>query len=119
MTIDDFINMIGRAETAGAANEHDRLWAIGDGGLAGGFYQMHWAWRRDYWEEVDWLLLEVMDRYALRRFIARHPDMTARQLAATYNLGHSAVDPAYSVRCLRALAALSIPVNEFDGPVKD
>lgn len=114
MTIEQFIAMIGEAETGGVGHEPARAQAIGDSGLAGGYYQQHWAWRRDYWPTPFWDMLRTMDAAAIRRFVRVHPEETARELADRYNLGHSAPDPGYDQRCLRALATLGIAPGELD-----
>jgi hypothetical protein len=106
MTTEEFIAMIGEAETGGAAHLSDRLKAIGDHGLAGGYYQQHWTWRRDYWPTWAWFLLEHIDREAVRLFVSDHHGKTALELAALYNLGHPAPDPDYEERCLAGLKRL-------------
>jgi hypothetical protein len=117
MTVDQFVEMIGGAETGGMPSLDDRERAIGDHGLAGGFFQQHWVWRRDYWEPWMWSALKNMDAQAVRNFAGRFPGETARELANRYNLGHEAPDPAYDKRCLDALAAMSIPDSEYDAPL--
>jgi hypothetical protein len=119
MTVKQFVAMIGEAETGGAKTEADRLRAIGDNGLAGGFFQQHWAWRVDYWPAWAWALLRVLDAIALENFCARHPNMPARRLADLYNLGHEARDPQYDTRCQSGLADLGQPQSDFETLVKD
>lgn len=118
MTRKQFVNMIAYAETS----NHPR--SVGDDGLASGLFQMHAAWRVDYWPEWAWQALALLDRYALEWFIAydrngkpRGP-ATARQLADLFNLGHSAPDPKYDVRCLTALEELGVTSEEFDTVVE-
>jgi len=119
MTTKQFIQMIGEAETGGLKRAQDRLEAIGDSGLAGGFYQQHWTWRRDYWPLWAWTVLRLMDEAALEQYIQAHPGRTARELADNYNLGHQAPDPAYDERCLSGLSRLGISAEELDKPVSD
>ena len=119
MTTRQFIEMIGEAETGGEANGDARLRAIGDGGLAGGFYQQHFVWRVDFWPAWAWAVLRVLDRLGLENFLARHQGKTARELADLYNLGHVAPDPAYDKRCLAGLETLGRPSTTFDEVVKD
>src|SRR5712671_1580013 len=103
MTRAQFVTMIAMAESA------DKVKATGDHGLASGEFQMHVDWRLDYWPFWAWEVLALLDRYALEHFIvfdhsgAKRVPITARALADIYNLGHSAGDPQYDVRCLRAL----------------
>src|SRR5690348_47422 len=106
MTTKQFILMIGEAETGGLAPVSERLAAIGDHGLAGGFYQQHWAWRRDYWPASAWETLRVLDAQAIALFVYKHRDLTARELADKYNLGHTAPDPTYDARCTAGLSRL-------------
>src|ERR1700730_11927270 len=100
MTRAQFVKMIAIAET------NDRLKDIGDGGRAGGKFQMHWDWRVDYWPEWAWEALALIDRAALEWFIQFDRTgkprrlVTARELADLYNLGHPAPDAAYDERCL-------------------
>jgi hypothetical protein len=114
MTTEEFIAMIGEAETGGAAKLSERLNAIGDHGLAGGYYQQHWTWRRDYWPNWAWYLLEQIDREAVRLFVSDHHGKTARELAGLYNLGHAAPDPAYDQRCLAGLERLGLDSKLLD-----
>ncbi len=114
MTRKQFVNMIAYAESDNQPR------TIGDAGLAGGLFQMHWDWREDYWPEWAWQMLALLDRYALEWFIAydhegkpRRP-ATARALADLFNLGHSAPDPAYDARCLRAMELLGVTQDQFD-----
>jgi hypothetical protein len=109
-----FVNMIAIAES------NDTSKAVGDNGLAGGKFQMHWDWREDFWPPWAWETLALLDRYALEWFIAYTRDgkprrpATARVLADLFNLGHSAPDPAYDIRCLTALEALGVVQEDFD-----
>lgn len=119
MTTRQFIAMIGEAETGAIRDRAERLKAIGDGGLAGGFYQQHWVWRVDNWEPWMWEALQHFDADALESFIARHPAATARELADRYNLGHAAPDPSYDRRCEDGLARMGISAAELDSPVSD
>lgn len=119
MTVRQFIEMIGEAETGGEASEDARLRAIGDGGLAGGFYQQHFVWRKDFWPAWAWSVLRMLDRIGLENFAARHQGATAQVLADLYNLGHVAPDPEYDKRCLAGLEALGRPSTTFDEVVKD
>ena len=119
MTVKQFIAMIGEAETGGLVTELKRLQAIGDNGLAGGFFQQHWAWRVDYWPAWAWALLRVIDAIAIENLCAKHSGTTARGLADLYNLGHLAPDPEYDRRCLRGLETLGRPSTDFDTVVKD
>lgn len=111
--------MIGEAETGGIASLQERMMAIGDGGLAGGRYQQHWAWRKDYWPSYAWEILEMLDARAINNYLSRHRNMTARDLAHEYNLGHEAPDPDYDERCLSGLRKLGIDSAEYDKPVID
>ncbi len=119
MTVKQFIAMIGEAETGGQVPESSRLKAIGDSGLAGGFFQQHWAWRVDYWPAWAWALLRVLDAIGLENYCAKHPAKTAREIADQYNLGHLGPDPEYDKRCLRGLETLGRPSTDFDTVVKD
>lgn len=114
MTREHFVNMIALAESA------DKPKTVGDNGLAGGRFQMHFVWRLDYWPDWAWETLALLDRYALEWFLAydsagkpRRP-ATARVLADLFNAGHPAADPAYDLRCLRALENLGVTQDEFD-----
>lgn len=114
MTRAQFVQMIAAAESGNHPN------TIGDNGLAGGLFQMHWDWREDYWQPWMWEALAIIDRCALERFIHStrdgrpRPPATARALADEFNKGHPAADPAYDARCLRALEAMGITSAEFD-----
>jgi hypothetical protein len=119
MTTRQFINMIGEAETGAEKTEDARLRAIGDGAVAGGYYQMHWAWRVDYWPAWAWAVLRMLDRLGLEIFVARHAGKTARELADLYNAGHPTVDPQYDTRCQSGLADLGLPQELFDMEVSD
>jgi hypothetical protein len=119
MTVKQFIAMIGEAETGGLKDEDARLRAIGDGGLAGGYYQQHWNWRVDNWPAWAWSVLRMLDRIGLEIFAAKHPGKPARQLADLYNLGHAAPDPQYDTRCRTGLADLGRPQTDLDEIVKD
>ena len=119
MTIRQFIAMIGEAETGGLKNEDDRLHAIGDGGLAGGYYQMHWSWRYDNWPAWAWWVLRVLDRIGLEAYCVKHAPRTARELADLYNLGHQAPDPQYDKRCQSGLADLGLPQTTLEEVVSD
>jgi hypothetical protein len=93
---------------------------VGDNGLAGGLFQMHFEWRLDYWHEWMWEALAVIDRRALEYFIVTvpsglpRPPATARALADLFNTGHPAPDPSYDLRCLKALEAMGIISETFD-----
>lgn len=119
MTSAQFVEMIGEAETGGMATKAVRLEAIGDRGLASGWYQQHWAWRRDYWTSESWAALRELDRLAIARFVERHPGKTARELADLYNLGHSDPDPRYDVRCKIGMVVAGIDTREYDRLVCD
>ena len=119
MTIRNFIAMIGEAETGGLKSEDDRLRAIGDHGLAGGYYQQHWAWRVDYWPAWAWAVLRALDRIGLENFCAKHPRVPAQDLADMYNLGHLEADPQYDTRCQTGLAKLGIDAGQFLTIVRD
>ena len=119
MTVRQFIAMIGEAESGGLPNEDVRLRAIGDGGLAGGYYQMHWKWRLDNWPLWAWAVLRMLDRLGLENYCAKHPGQSARKLADVYNLGHQAPDPAYEERCQNGLADLGLPQTMLEELVKD
>lgn len=119
MTTKQFIRMIGEAETGDEPSREKRLRAIGDGGVAGGYYQQHWAWRVDHWEPWMWEALQHFDADALETYVARFRHATARELADRYNLGHAAPDPSYEVRCLNGLATMGLAGSEFDKPVTD
>lgn len=119
MNIRQFINMIGEAETGGLKDEDARRRAIGDGGLAGGYYQMHWTWRVEFWPAWAWPVLRMLDRIGLEIFVARNAGKTARELADLYNLGHASSDPRYDSRCQSGLADLGLPQIELDAVVKD
>ena len=119
MTIRNFIAMIGEAETGALKTEDERQRAIGDGGLAGGFYQQHWRWRLDYWPAWAWAVLRMLDRIGLENFCAKHQRMPARDMADLYNLGHSAEDPEYDTRCQTGLATLGLAAGEFLTVVRD
>ena len=119
MTLREFIDMIGQAETGGLKSEDARLRAIGDGGLAGGWYQMHWSWRVDYWPAWAWPVLRMLDRLGLENFALKHPGMTARGLADLYNAGHPTWDPQYDTRCKTALVLLRKPQSAIDEPIED
>lgn len=113
MTKDQFIAMIGEAETGGLRDAHARETAVGDGGLAGGFYQQHWNWRKDFWPACYWAVLRAMDARALELFLTAHKDKTAAELAELYNMGHAAPDPAYDARCIAGLQRLGIDPLHF------
>ncbi len=119
MTIRQFIAMIGEAETGAEKNDDARLRAIGDGGLAGGFFQQHWAWRVDYWPAWAWSVLRMLDRIGLETYCAKHPGKTAAELAELYNLGHAAPDPQYDKRCRNGLAAIGRQLSAYEEIVKD
>ena len=119
MTTRQFISMIGEAETFGQGDEYARLRAIGDSGLAGGYYQQHWAWRVDHWPAWAWPLLRVLDAIGLENYCAKHRADTVRALADRYNLGHLDADPEYDKRCQSGLARLRIAAVEFDAALKD
>ena len=119
MTTKQFIMMIGEAETGGLSPLKERLAAIGDHGLAGGYYQQHWAWRRDYWPAAAWEALRMYDAMAISLYVEKHRNMTARELAGMYNLGHAAPDPGYDERCTAGLSRLGIDLDELDKPVED
>jgi DNA-directed RNA polymerase subunit N (RpoN/RPB10) len=114
MTIRQFIAMIGEAETGGLKNEDERLRSIGDGGLAGGYYQQHWKWRIDNWPAWAWSVLRMLDRLGLENYCAKRSGMTAHQLADLYNLGHLAPDPQYDKRCQSGLATLELPLTTLE-----
>lgn len=119
MTISQFIRMIGEAETSGIKDPIKRLDAVGDDGLAGGFYQMHWAWRQDNWPLFAWQTLRVLDALALEGYCRANRNLTARQLADKYNLGHLAPDPNYDERCRLGLMHLGIAMDEIDQTISD
>jgi len=119
MTVRQFIAMIGEAETGGLKNEDARLRAIGDGGLAGGYYQQHWKWRIDFWPAWAWAVLRMLDRLGLEAYCAKHSGKTAHELADAYNLGHQAADPQYDKRCQSGLADLALPQAVFEEVVMD
>lgn len=119
MTVKQFIAMIGEAETGGLRTEDERLRAIGDSGLAAGFYQQHWAWRVDNWPAWAWPLLRVLDAIGLENYCAKHRGDTARALADRYNLGHLDADPQYEKRCQTGLATLGLGLEELDRVLKD
>jgi hypothetical protein len=106
VTVKQFISMIGEAETGGLPSEDARLRAIGDAGLAGGYYQQHWAWR-------------VLDSIGLENYCTKQPGERAEVLADRYNLGHLDADPGYDKRCRDGLARLKIPASEYLAVVKD
>lgn len=117
MTKQTFVNMIATAES------NNKPKSIGDNGMAGGMFQMHFAWRADYWPEWAWEVLALLDRYALEHFVAYNRDgtprkpNTARALADLYNAGHPTADPGYDIRCLMALQTLGFTSEEFDSIV--
>lgn len=119
MTVRQFIAMIGEAETGGIKTDEDRMRAIGDHGLAGGYYQQHWDWRVDNWPAWAWAVLRMLDRLALENFCSKHRDWTARELADDYNLGHEAPDPQYDKRCQNGLAKQGLPPALLEGVVAD
>lgn len=119
MTIRQFISMIGEAETGGLVNEDARLRAIGDGGLAGGYYQQHWKWRIDNWPAWAWQVLRMLDRLGLENYCVKHQGKLAHELADLYNLGHSAPDPQYDKRCQSGLADLGLPQTVLKEIVTD
>jgi len=119
VTTRQFIAMIGEAETGGLAHTQERQRAIGDGGLAGGFYQQHWQWRVDYWRPWMWDVLQYFDADAIGHFVARRHGMTALQLAETYNCGRISVDPAYRSRCVAGLSAMGLDAAELGKPLSD
>ena len=119
MTSKQWKQMIGEAETGGLPRTETRLDAIGDNGLAGGYYQMHWVWRKDYWPSWAWLVLRWMDELALDYFLAQHPNRAASELADIYNLGHAAPDPAYEQRCINGLARLGLSPTLLKEPIED
>ena len=119
MTVRQFIAMIGEAETGALKNEDARLRAIGDSGLAGGYYQQHWKWRLDFWPAWAWAVLRMLDRLGLENYCAKRPPMTAHQLADLYNLGHLAPDPQYDKRCQSGLADLGLPQATLEEVVTD
>jgi hypothetical protein len=119
MTVKQFIAMIGEAETGGMKTEDDRLRAIGDGGLAGGYYQQHWKWRVDNWPAWAWSVLRMLDRLGLENYCVKHPGKTARELADAYNLGHEAPDPQYDTRCQSGLVLLGLPQRMLENVVTD
>jgi hypothetical protein len=119
MNTRQFIAMIGEAETGAIKDEDARLRAIGDGGLAGGYYQQHWNWRVDNWPAWAWSVLRMLDRLGLENFVAKGKGRTAGQLADLYNLGHAARDPQYDKRCRTGLAALGLPPGAYEASVTD
>jgi hypothetical protein len=119
MTTRQFIAMIGEAETGSVGIEDARLRAIGDRGLAGGYYQQHWAWRVDNWPAWAWQVLCLLDRLGLESFAHKHAGKTARELADLYNAGHPTVDPQYDKRCLGGLVDLGILQSAFEEFVTD
>ncbi len=114
MTRKQFVNMIAYAESSNKPK------TVGDNGLAGGLFQMHFVWRLDYWPAWAWEALALLDRAALEYMIACYPNgkprppATARQLAEMFNLGHPGADPKYEERCLFALEELGVTAEEFD-----
>lgn len=114
VTTKQFIAMIGEAETGALKTEAERLSAIGDSGLAGGFYQQHWAWRVDNWPSWAWMVLRMLDAIGIENFCAQHRGLVGRALADEYNLGHLDVDPGYDKRCLAGLVRLGIAPAELD-----
>jgi len=118
MTRKQFIDMIATAES------DNKPKTIGDGGMAGGLFQMHFAWRVDYWPAWAWNVLALLDESALQNFVTYdrdgklRPSMTARQLADLFNTGHPAADPKYDERCLAALHYLDIDSEQFDSIVE-
>lgn len=119
MTSKQFILMLGEAETGGLPKAINRLEAIGDSGLAGGMYQMHWVWRKDYWPSWGWFLLRFLDELAISYFLTQHPHATARELADIYNVGHPAPDPSYEQRCIDGLARLGLPPTLLSEQIED
>ena len=119
MTVRQFIAMIGEAETGGMKTEDDRLRAIGDGGLAGGYYQQHWAWRVDNWPAWAWAVLRMLDRLGLENYCAKHAGKKAWEIATEYNLGHRGPDPQYDKRCQSGLADLGLPQTMIEDVVTD
>src|SRR5712691_8080753 len=113
MTRRQFVDMIAIAESSNKPR------TVGDNGLAGGLFQMHWPWRLDYAPPWFWEALAAMDRRVLEIFIHYlpsgdpRPPATARELADLFNTGHPAPDTAYDGRCLRALEAMGIVSEEF------
>lgn len=92
---------------------------VGDGGHALGEYQQHGEWMLDFWSYDLWEVLATLQRVALLRFTRfdrtghMRPDLTAKELADEYNLGHRAPDPAYDTRCRHALITLGINPDEL------
>lgn len=118
MTRKQFVEMIGHAES------ENKPKTIGDGGLAAGVYQQHWAWRLDYWPDFAWQTLALLDKYALEQFCVHdsrgfpRPPIKARALADLYNAGHPAPDPKYDARCQKALAEMGLPLSLLDSIVE-
>jgi hypothetical protein len=114
MTRNQFLDMIALVESGATVK------SVGDNGLAGGAYQMHWKWRQDYWPAWMWDALAVLDRRALEYFIVAvpsgltRPPATARALADLYNAGHQAPNPTYDARCLKALAHMGLSAETLD-----